>query len=132
MPKMRQVGEFHPGDDSRLAEELSRLEENASNAIDALVASAARPYAIGLPISRSGQTAVASKLARVDTTGGDVELFLPRAEDGASQAFPVAKMVAGNTLILRPLTGTINGAAFLNITAEGLRTVIGDGSGYWA
>lgn len=132
MAKTKQVGEFHTREPEQLDRELTEMQGNLATAIDAVSAAQDKPLTIGFPVTANQQTAIANKLTRVDTSFGNVELFLPRAAEGTGKVFPVAKAVAANTLTIRPLDGPINNSGSLALTSPGLKWIVGDGTGYWA
>ena len=115
-----------------LREALQRFERNvevfAGNVKDLFE----RPFTRqARPVTASGQSAAPGQVVRVSTESGNVELLLPRPETVPGREFLVLKMEAANTLTLRPVSGTINAAATLAITAAGATWIYCDGGAYY-
>lgn len=117
----------------KLAEELQRFELNVEALGKAVKLALQRPWERrAQPITANGEAAYPGHATYVDTSAASIELFLPQAERAAEREFLIVKTVAANSLTLRPVTGSINGAAAKVVTAAGATRVYCDGSDYWA
>ena len=69
----------------------------------------------------------------IDTTGGNVSVALPAADEAVSKIYTVKRKTGGaNTLTVTPVSGTIDGAASHSITAQyESYSYFSDGNNYW-
>lgn len=130
--KLTMLRDFPTSAPLALREALQRFERNAEDAIRRIGLLLERPMGQTAIIVASGGTVSHGDLNRYDTTRASIEAFLPDPSTVMLREVVVLKMVAGNTLTLRPRSGLINGATTLAITAVGARRIYCDGVGYWA
>jgi hypothetical protein len=69
----------------------------------------------------------------IDTTGGNVAVALPPADEGVSKVYTVKRKTAGaNTLTITPVSGNIDGSATHSIPAQyESHSYVSDGTDYW-
>ena len=69
----------------------------------------------------------------IDTTGGNVSIALPAADEAVSKIYTVKRATGGaNTLTVTPVSGTIDGAASHSITVQyESYSYVSDGDNYW-
>ncbi len=130
--RLDRIREFTTGNALALKDQLQRFEQNVRDAVLKLDAQAEMPTKLASIVTASGGSPKLGDVTRYDTTSASVEAILPAPSAVVNRWFPVIKMVSANTLTFRPVSGTINGAATLAITAVGLRWLYSDGSAWFA
>lgn len=132
--RLERIREFTSSNALALKDQLQRFEKNVSDAVLKLDAQAEMPDKLVAIVVASGDAASprVGQITRYDTTNGDILALLQPPSSVVNRWFPVIKLVGSNTLRIRPVSGTINGAATLVVTAVGVRWIYSDGSAYYA
>lgn len=130
--KFEKLFDFPAGNPLALREALQRFEANVGRAFESVRDLLERPFtATPRPIVKAGFMALPGLMTRCDTSAGSFELGLPDPSRIAMRECLVVKLVAANTLTLRPVAGLINGSATAALTAAGAYRIYSDGGGYW-
>ncbi len=116
-----------------LERQLCQLETNADDAIRSL-AGAALPVLSPTNLKTAAYTAAIDELVGVDTSAASVVITLPKAvPQNAGHVVAIARKSASNTLTVRLIEGTVNGAATLALTAAvRLFILCSDGAAWWS
>lgn len=130
--KFQLIREFPTDSPPALKEALSRLERNVEAQFFSVVQAIDAPLQVAERISSSGRTALPGQATPVDTSAGSLTVLIPSPAATKRKTLVLIKTSSANTLTVQPVSGAINGAASLAITAIGARVLYSDGEGYWA
>ncbi len=130
---LRTVGNFTAKDPTQLERQLSQLEQNVDDALRSTVV-AFVPVPQPTNTKTAAYVAALDEMVRVNTAAGSVTIVLPVATpQNAGRGIAVARLSAANTLTVAPVSGTVNGAASLALTAAvRLFFLLSDGAGWWS
>lgn len=131
-PSMRLLSSFDGDDPEKLSRQLSQLEMNASDAIDATISTSEPRFA---PTNKKTGTYVAKvgDFVQVDSSAVDGTVTLPVATTGnAGLRVAVARLSAANTVTVNVAAGKVNQAASVALAAATrLFLYVSDGVNWW-
>lgn len=130
---LRTIGTFRADNPTELERQLSTFEQNVDDAIKS-VSRGALP--VFTPTNRKVSTYVASigELVRVDSSAGDVDITIPvPTVDNAGKCIAISRLSASNAVNVASVSGDINGASSLALTAAvQLFVLMSDGVAWWS
>ncbi len=130
---LRLVNVFATDSPVELSRQLTTFEANVDDAVRSVSRGALPAFT---PTNRKTATYVASvgELVRVDSAAGNVAITVPVATaDNAGKCIAISRLSASNAVTAAAVSGDINGAASLTLTAAvKLFVLMSDGVAWWS